>query len=240
MTKTDYTAVIDSAQRGDQKAIAAMLSSMRHCIEIEALRWMRSLSSADVDDLRQAGRLGVLKALAKFDPGRQLTFYTYARHWVRSSIGREASTMMAGGRGGARAAMCKYSRVYAEWDSDACTASPDRVASVCDRLGLQRDTVLGVLALRVDKPSSEALRHLPHPGASPEDDASVAELTTIVRKALAGLTPRQRYVIEQRYLTTRCPTLDEVGAAWGVSRQAAEQIEVKALAKLRTKLARYA
>ena len=47
------------------------------------------------------------------------------------------------------------------------------------------------------------------------------------------LDERQRYIIRNRVMNDKPPTLEKIGQKWGVSRERARQLEVKALNKLR-------
>lgn len=42
----------------------------------------------DLDDLMQIGAIGLMTAIDKFDPSRELRFSTYAVHWIRHEITR--------------------------------------------------------------------------------------------------------------------------------------------------------
>lgn len=46
---------------------------------------------SDLDDLTQAGFEGVLKALSRFEPARQVLFATYSSHYIKGEIRRELS-----------------------------------------------------------------------------------------------------------------------------------------------------
>ncbi len=62
------------------------------------------------------------------------------------------------------------------------------------------------------------------------------ELKKVVRRALSTLTPREEIVLRMRFgigYRGRTHTLDEVGAAFDVTRERIRQIESKALRKLR-------
>lgn len=46
----------------------------------------------DRDDLVQVGRMGLMRAAAKYDPGRGASYATVARKWVRSAMDLEVGT----------------------------------------------------------------------------------------------------------------------------------------------------
>jgi RNA polymerase sigma factor (sigma-70 family) len=47
----------------------------------------------DLDDLRQAGFIGLLTAVRKFDPERGLKLSTMATYWIRQSVRRELENL---------------------------------------------------------------------------------------------------------------------------------------------------
>ena len=57
-----------------------------------------------------------------------------------------------------------------------------------------------------------------------------------LKDAMEHLTPRERDVITQRFLTDDKTTLAEIGEAFGVTKERIRQIEGKALSKLRVAL----
>jgi RNA polymerase primary sigma factor len=77
---------------------------------------------------------------------------------------------------------------------------------------------------------------LPDPAAlQPDDEAEARELADAVRTALAGLTPRDCAILAARHgLDGETPrTLQEIGRNLGLTRQAVQQAEARALARLR-------
>ncbi|MDP9291907.1 MAG: hypothetical protein M3O82_06040 [Verrucomicrobiota bacterium] len=40
----------------------------------------------ELDDLVQAGTLGLIDAAHKFDPSKDVAFSTHAKHWIRGAI----------------------------------------------------------------------------------------------------------------------------------------------------------
>ncbi len=77
---------------------------------------------------------------------------------------------------------------------------------------------------------------LPDPAAlRPEDEAEAHALAAAVRAALATLPPRERAILAARHgLDGEAPrTLQEIGHRLGLTRQAVQQAEVRALARLR-------
>jgi RNA polymerase sigma-32 factor len=69
------------------------------------------------------------------------------------------------------------------------------------------------------------------------EELSEAEERRLVKgrvgEALAGLDPRERFIIERRVMSERPMTLKEVGDHFGFSRERARQLEIRAKEKLR-------
>jgi len=77
---------------------------------------------------------------------------------------------------------------------------------------------------------------LPDPAAPRPDDAAEAHaLAAAVRAALATLPPRDRAILVARHGLDGVPprTLQEIGHQFGLTRQAVQQAEARALARLR-------
>ena len=105
---------------------------------------------------------------------------------------------------------------------DALTAPLPAPVPLDLTMGDAETTTLGDLL-----PDSAALR--------PDDAAEAQELAAAVRAALAGLTPRDRAILAARHGLDGEPprTLQEIGRSLGLTRQAVQQAEARALARLR-------
>jgi RNA polymerase sigma-32 factor len=60
-----------------------------------------------------------------------------------------------------------------------------------------------------------------------------AALSNVTQKALKKLNPRERFIIEKRYLIDSAWTLQKLGDYFGTSRERIRQLEKRALGKLR-------
>jgi RNA polymerase primary sigma factor len=112
--------------------------------------------------------------------------------------------------------------------------TPDRVREI---LRISQDTV------SLEQPLGEDTFNLSDTleddrALAPSEAAAQAMLTAAVRSVLADLSERERKVVRLRFGLDdgQARTLEEVGKAFGVTRERVRQIESKSLAKLRQPL----
>lgn len=86
LTWEQERALIILAQTGDKDALETLVMNNQGLIIKQARRYLYLPRDHDIDDLIQAGNLGMLHAIRKFDVTRGLRFSTYVTWWVRKSI----------------------------------------------------------------------------------------------------------------------------------------------------------
>ncbi len=210
-----------------------------------------------VGDLVSEGNVGLMIALAKFDPSRGTRFVTYAAHWIRAMILDhviKSHSMVGLGSGPMRSKV--FFRLRRERAKIAAATSDAEEASrlLAERFGTTTEKIeamaarlesrdVSVDAKTHDDGAGTLLDSFASPLPSQEDELSRHEQTerarARVQAALGELDARERVIIELRMMADEPEELSlaELGRKLGVSRERARQLESRAKSKLHRLLA---
>lgn len=202
------------------------------------------------DDLVQAGTLGLIRAVERFDPERGNRFSTFSVWWIQQSIQRALGLLSPCvrvpdhvGELLERASRTEEALTHQYGRTPSLAEVAREVGASESSLGRLRFAQSPPVSL--DRPIGDEnevslAEFLPDPVASGPDQAALTALGVhALRAAVDSLPAQQRQVILLRFgLFDQVErTLAEVGALLGLSRERVRQIEVKALQRLRGRMA---
>ena len=235
-------AILDSSEEAKEKFINA---NYRLVVSI-AKRYRKE--SVDMLDLIQAGNIGLIKAVEKYDYKKGFKFSTYATWWIKQSITRYIDDC----ENTIRIPVHLHQRINFVKRKKQELAnvlqrepSMEELAEVCE---LEVDKVLDILKrdkniVSLDTPikedeDSSLVEFIPsdaHFGDVVIHEVEQNNLREKIDEVLTDLSDQEQQVLRMRFgLDDDTPkTLEEIGKVFGVTRERIRQIEAKAIRKLR-------
>ena len=211
-------------------------------------------------DLIQEGHVGLLEAAARFDPGRDVRFSTYATWWIRASIQdyilRNWSIVRGGTSSSQKALFFNLRRLRARMAQNP-SQQPRQVmyAEIGGALGVAAsdvelmDSRLSAPDTSLNAPIHETESDTANRQDFLVDDVALPDETVGTRidsqrqvswlqQALNVLNERELRIVRERRLREEGATLESLGESLGISKERVRQIENRALEKLREALLR--
>ena len=253
-----------AAQNGDIDARNKMITYNLKLVVSIAKHYIGVNVFLEYVDLIQAGNIGLLKAIDKFDPEKGFRFSTYATCWIRQSITRslseEGNNIRLPVHVIDQLRYIKHAIRNIKSKSSTGVATNQEIADYCNknklvvrsyRRPLNADDIETYMSLAatsdtislytiVDEDEHGQDTYLADFIADPSDSIEDQIIQSDLRDKLEYifencLTKREADVLRLRYGFNSMPkTLEQIGQMYGLTRERIRQIELKAKKKIRT------
>jgi RNA polymerase sigma-32 factor len=239
----------------DERAMQEIINSYRRLVISMAGKFKHY--GLPMADLVQEGNIGLMEAMNRFDPERDLRFSTYASWWVRSTMQdyvlRNWSIVRTGTTSAQKSLFFNLRRLKARIANDSGHGflNNENVTKIATDMGIHERDVRDMemrlntgdqsLNLQIGDDGETELQSL-FASDAPNPEDLVIEMrtdekrTAWLKEALSELNDRERQIISQRHLGYDQITLDALGKSMGVSKERVRQIEERAMSKLRTSM----
>jgi RNA polymerase sigma factor (sigma-70 family) len=247
LSREQEVELAEKIRRGDEAAKQRLIESNLRLVVQVARRYINR--GLPLPDLIEAGNIGLLRAVEKFEPARGTRFATYATWWIRQAVARALANQARTIRLPVHVEMLlgRYKREHQRLTQTLGRAPAP--AELAQALGTSEEQIGELEELRLqpvslDAPLGTDTRRV---GETIVDESAdpAAALTRLFHEraelvaVLDDLAPNERTVLRRRFgLDGNEPeTLEAIGRRLDYSRERIRQIETAGLRKLRALLA---
>ncbi len=227
-----------------EEMILKYLPLVKHIVDRMDIYLMPYVSK---DDLIEAGILGLIDAVDKYDPEKNCKFSTYARFRIKGAIMDELRSLDILPKS-MRQKSRQIEEAYSRLENSLGRAPTDK--EMADELGITEEKYNKLLyeirsafvinfddfkSLKVDEEDNdgfEALLKSEEP--TPDKNALFKEMSEILAEEIERLPERARLVITLYYYEDL--TITEIAKILGLAKSTVSEIHTKALLTLRTRL----
>ncbi len=239
---------IQVREHGDKEAAYRLVTSNLRLVVKIALEfqrvWMQNLL-----DLIQEGNIGLMQAVKKFDPYKNVKFSYYASFWIKAYILKfimdNWRLVKIGTTQGQRKLFFKLKKEKQKLIDMGFEPRPKLLSErlgVSEREIVDMDQRLDGWDVSLDAPlkedsDTERIEFLSTATESIEDKVSKKEIEALLHNKIAEfrkkMTPREIEIFNLRIFSDNPVTLQEIGDRYGISRERVRQVEKNIIKKMR-------
>jgi RNA polymerase sigma-32 factor len=233
-------------QGNREAAVKLILANLRVSVAI-AYEYLHT--GADHMDLIQEGNVGLMQAIKKFDPTKNVRFHAYAAWWARAYILRYLLNtyrlVKVGTTQDQRRLFYNLRKEKAKLEREGFAPDTKLLAdrlNVRERDVIEMDQRLGSWELSLDQPLSDdsdgtLLDVLPSQEQGVDERLGKLQLLDLFREKLASFTKtlgeREEDILRNRVLSETPVTLEDLGQKYGITKERTRQLEARMIKRLR-------
>ena len=235
-------------EQGDKEAAYALVTSNLRLVVKIALEfqrvWMQNLL-----DLIQEGNIGLMQAVRKFDPYKNVKFSYYASFWIKAYILKfimdNWRLVKIGTTQGQRKLFFKLKKEKQKLIEQGFDPKPKLLSErlgVSEREIVDMDQRLDGWDVSLDAPlkddsDTERIEFLSTEAVSAEDKVAKKEIEVLLHNKIdefrKNMTDREKEIFDLRIFSDTPVTLQEIGDRYGISRERVRQVEKNIIKKMR-------
>ena len=246
--KEEFETAVRLKKSGDREAAAILVTSNLRLVVKIAMDFQRAF--INLMDLIQEGNIGLMQAVAKFDPFKGVKLSSYAAWWIKAYILRYILNnwrmVKLGTTQAQRKLFFNLQKEKEKLEAQGFVASPKLLAQrldVSEKDIIDMDMRMSRPEMSLDTPLSDDSKGATvgdmTPSRIPRQDEAMAkaEMQSIYKQALNDfgkkLAGKELYIYRKRMLGDPPATLQEIGDEYKITRERVRQIENRILKKLR-------
>jgi len=235
-------------EEGDTEAAYILVTANLRLVVKIALEfqrvWMQNLL-----DLIQEGNIGLMQAVKKFDPYKNVKFSYYASFWIKAYILKfimdNWRLVKIGTTQGQRKLFFKLKKEKQKLIEQGFDPKPKLLSErlgVSEREIIDMDQRLDGWDVSLDAPlkddsDTERIEFFGADVETTEDQVAKKEMESLLHSKIAELkktmTPRELEIFEKRIFSDTPATLQQIGDRYGISRERVRQVEKNIIKKMR-------
>jgi len=235
-------------EHDDREAAYEMVTSNLRLVVKIALEfqrvWMQNLL-----DLIQEGNIGLMQAVRKFDPYKNVKFSYYASFWIKAYILKfimdNWRLVKIGTTQGQRKLFFKLKKEKQSLIEQGFDPKPKLLS---ERLGVTEKEIVDMdqrldgwdVSLNAplsDDSDSEKIEFISYDSESAEEQVSKKQMDNLIHGKIEEfrklMTKRENEIFDLRIFSDSPATLQEIGDRYGISRERVRQVEKNIITKMR-------